>query len=116
MSLPSENASNIAATTAQAALQTAANNEFIAEATLVIADAVKQGQFISYMYSIPGMNFQTIFAYFQGLGYIIGNADVTLSTLGPAALFGQFWTDYWNNVTPIMPNYPIKVFVSWSKP
>jgi hypothetical protein len=128
MSTPTESESNLAAQAAQMALETAANNEFIAQATLVIADAVSQGQYIAYMYSIPGMNFQTIFLYFQALGYVIGNPAAILAPLsnindpyninfpGPAALFGSFWFDYWNNVSPTLPNYPIRLFISWSQP
>ncbi|CAK0741487.1 hypothetical protein CCP1ISM_130009 [Azospirillaceae bacterium] len=114
MPTPSESASNLAAKAAQTALETAANDEFIAQATLVIADAVSQGQFIAYMYSIPGMNFQTIFLYFQELGYVIGNPESQTGQLGPAALFGIFWQNYWNNVSPQMPLTPTKLFIAWS--
>ena len=116
MSTPTESASNLAAKAAQTALEMAANNEFIAQATLVIADAVSQGQYIAYLYSIPGMNFQTIFTYFQGLGYVIGNPESQVGQLGPAALFGSFWQDFWANIAPQIPLTPTKLFISWSKP
>lgn len=115
MSTPTQATSLAAATAAETALETAANNEFIAQATLCIADAVSQGKQIEYLYSIPGINFQAIFTYFNGLGYVIGNPSCLNTQLGPAALFGIFWNDYWFHTFPQRPSQePIKLFISWS--
>jgi hypothetical protein len=115
MSTPTQAASLAAAIAAETALQEAANNEFIMQATLCIADAVSQGKQIEYLYSIPGMNFQTVFLYFQNLGYIIGNPSSMNTQLGPAELFGFFWNAYWFHTFSKHPSRePIKLFIAWS--
>lgn len=118
MATPTESASHIAAAAALLAIQTAANEEFIANADAAIGEAVLQGKMQVFLSSVKGMDFQTVFTYFHDLGYTLGPTARMLNRSQPAALFGQFWIDYWNNVWNTSgldeSGQPYQIVISWA--
>lgn len=118
MSTPTESASHIAAAAALLAIQTAANAEFIANADSAIADAASQGKMQVFLSSVHNMDFPTVFSHYHDLGYVMGPTARMPSRCNPAALFGTFWTDYWNNVWNMSGldenGVPYQIVISWS--
>jgi len=114
----SESAANAAADAALLVIQTAANAEFIANADAAINEAVAQGKYKVYLSSVKNMNFPDVFTHYRDLGYVLGPTARMSSRCNPAALFGQFWVDYWNNVWNMSGlddnGLPYQIVISWN--
>lgn len=117
MSTPTKSTSNTDASADLLALQTAANNRFIDQANLVIAQQTAMGKFLAYAETFENCDINALVQYFQGLGYNVFFPDQfkTTGTQGqPAVLFGPSWTSFWVNggLPPNLTN-PIRLAISW---
>lgn len=113
--------SNAAAVAAQLAKEAVANQEFIDNADLAIADAITMGKFEVYLFSVKYMNFQDILDYYLALDYVIGMPSCqSWNRCQPSNLFGQFWVDYWGHVWHTYKccrcKVPCQVVISWKLP
>lgn len=105
---------------AKTALQTAANNEFIDQATQAIANATSQGLYWVVLTTFLNCNIQNLQTYFIGLGYEVEYIDArnpNLSPFNPAELFGEDWNEYWNRggLPPHLTN-PVRIKLIWKLP
>lgn len=102
---------------AKTALTTAADNAFIADADAQILKAIDQGVYFVHCKAFSEIDVQAIATYYANLGYAISFPDFQADLLqvqGPAALFGQFWTNFWNNSNvPQGIKMPLRIIISW---
>jgi len=71
VTLPNEAAAHAAALAAQAAATTAAQNAFVANATVLINEAMALGQLFIQPYLVPLVTSDFVTTYFQALGYTV---------------------------------------------
>ena len=108
---------NAAAAAARTALQTTADDNFIAAADAAIADKASQGHYLVALDLFENVNLQNIVTYYQNLGFIVSAPYPPNVGEQPAQLFGEFWTAYWRNQTfwftiNGFPR-PKTIFISW---
>lgn len=103
--------------TAHDTLVAAANARFIAGADQQILKAIDQGLFSVNCFSEDDIDPQTIGKYYSDLGYMISLPDFTQNFLisqGPSNLFGELWTDFWNNgFIPTNLTKPYRFIIAW---
>jgi hypothetical protein len=114
MSTPTQPEINAAALAAQEAATAAANQTFIADASVIITNAAAQGQYHVFLSHIKNVSFHDIHLYYRALGYTVG-----INTC-PSWEFGYFYGQYWIG----WPAYfghrkicncgrPCKIVISW---
>lgn len=121
MSLPAltAQANTIAAL---AAIQTAADANFIAAVDSQILTAINLGASQITAMTNSGVNLNTIFNYYSGLGYIVtfpdfqqqNGAMIPSIVQQPVNFFGYNWITYWQNAIVAWGiTNPARVTVSW---
>jgi hypothetical protein len=104
------NANSIAAMTE---LQTAANNEFIAQAAQAIANAEALGIYYVVLTTFKNCNIINLQNYFQGLGYLV-SYPYSLIANSPQPV--QTYEDYGANAVQYPLINPTKIRLDWNLP
>lgn len=94
----------------------AANTRFIAAADQQITEAIAQGVFwVNCQTFDLNVDIKTVFMHYADLGYGVSLPDYpTNQMLQPAALFGEFWINYWTNkLMPRDVKKPFRMIISW---
>lgn len=114
---PTRNTANTDTAIDLAALQLAANNYFIDQATLAITQAIATGKYVAYLTSFENCDITSLVNYFIGLGYNVSFPDMfkITGTQGQAAeLFGPSWNNFWvNGGLPATFTNPTRIAISW---
>lgn len=118
MSTPNASTVNATATTAQTAINSAADASWIADADAAVADAASRGMFMVRLHLTDGIDLQAIVAYYQALGYIVSAPLPPNVGMQPANLFGAFWQQFWTNPTFFFVLngifIPREIYLSWT--
>lgn len=115
MSIPKSQAES-EAQTANDAIVLAANTRFIAAADQQITEAIDLGVFwVNCQTFDLNVDLKTVFMHYADLGYKISLPDYPCNQmLQPAALFGEFWINYWtSNLYPRDVKKPFRMIISW---
>lgn len=114
---PNKSTANASTLTDLTALQTAANNLFIDQATLVINQQIAEGKYLAYVTTFENCDINALVTYFNGLGYGVSFPDQfkISGTQGQAAeLFGPAFQLFWQNGgLPANLVNPIRLAISW---
>lgn len=112
---PNRDTANTDALADLAALQAAANANFIDQAGQAIDNAVALGQIQVFLTTFENVDIETIHNYFLGLGYIVGFPDAFTLRGQPAELFGESLEEFWdrNSLPPMLTN-PTRILLDWS--
>jgi hypothetical protein len=113
MNTPTAAEAQTVSTANNEALTNAANDLFIINANLQIANAELLGHFFVQCEKRPHVDFAYIISYYRGLGY---NVYVPFFTVGnPAQLVGTFWDDYWQapNAISLISRKKDLITISW---
>jgi len=117
---PLASAAKATSDTDLAALVTAANNQFIDQATQAIANATALGKFEVFLTTFDPCDLNVLTQYFIGLGYAVAFPDfVAAQGSQPAQLFGPDFAAYFNNqLLPFntQPKNPTRMGLSWRLP
>lgn len=110
---PTKDVANAASLAEKEAITTLANNSFITNANLQIANAQALGKFYIQCEKLPHIHYQTLIDYFQGLGYSIFIPYFAVGN--PAQLVGEFWEQYWEfpNVLSAISRKNDLITISW---
>lgn len=106
---------NSEAKAARSAIQIAADNQFIANVDLQIAEAIAQGNFRISAVTSENVSLHIIFNYYADLGYFVSFPDYPANlNIQPVELFGQYWNDYWLHLLSLYPiRNPARINISW---
>lgn len=107
--------------TDRTALEAAANQQFIDQATVAIEQAISNGQVVAYLTTFENCNLMMLGTYFQNLGYSIILPDYfPLNGGQPAELFGPSYVAYWENQLLYLHGRrlrnPTRIGFSWAIP
>jgi hypothetical protein len=121
--MPTPPLASVAKTDSEAdltALKDAANQNFINDAIVAIAQANANGQFEVFMTTHEYCDVRYLAKYFQNLGYSINFPEYPWTHGGqPAELFGQAYIDYWEFQLTYMVRdmkNPIRIGFGWIIP
>lgn len=117
---PLASVANVDSTTDHDALVAAANQQFIDQTVVAIANATTNGKFEVFMTTFQNCDFNLLATYFQNLGYTVIFPDFPpFDGSQPAQLFGDFWIAYWDNQlipTGMKPRNPVRMGFRWILP
>lgn len=103
-----------ASNAALAALTSAANARFIAEADAVILEREAQGEKYVKLALIPHSNFTDLVEYYRSYGYLVAPPQLKDWQAGqPAQLFGPYWEAYWNKTPIYYDVMPTHIIIAW---
>lgn len=114
---PNKSAANASTIADLAALQSAANTQFIDQAAQVINSQISMGLFVAYVTTFENCDINALVTYFQGLGYGVFFPDqfkITGTQGQPTELFGPSWEQFWaNGGLPANLTNPVRLAITW---
>lgn len=113
---PNKATANTDANTALTAIQTAADQSFIDDATLAINAAIAQGKFEVTLTTGPDCNTTIVHDTLTNLGYTVTYPGQNMLSGSrqpqPAELFGEAWEEFWQNGIPPAKG-PVRLTIFW---
>lgn len=96
----------------------AADNLFIANTDSCILNAINLGQSRTTVYTLHGVNIQSVFNYYVNLGYLVYFPDIQPNFfVNPINLFGYQFEQYILNIIPnqvARVGNPLRMTLDWS--